>query len=86
MTKRRKKKELDSEPDVKKRTSFKQVLGMMRLCNAEGHDIRIPLPDDRPLIVLIYREYEQAKVLRFKTLREAYELLEDMWRESQSGD
>jgi len=68
------------------RTSIKQLHEIVELLRSEGYDVRIPLPKDRPLIVLIYREYEQAKVLRFKTLREAYELLEDMWRESQSGE
>jgi len=70
-----------------KRTSIKQVLEMIQLCNAEGHDIRIALPNHRhrPLLVLIYRESEKAKILRFRTLREAYELLEGIWRESLKG-
>ena len=68
-----------------KRTSIKKVLEMMALCNAEGHDIRIPFPTKRPLTILIYRAYETVnpKIVRFKTLTEAYKTLEDIWRESQ---
>ena len=70
-----------------KRTSIKQVLEIAELLRSEGHDIRIPLPKDRPLIVLVYcaSETPNPKILRFKTLREAYESLERMWRESLEG-
>ena len=65
-----------------KRISIKNVLEMVKLCKAEGADIRIPFPKARPLTILIYRECEtpNPKILRFKTLADAYVFLEDIWR------
>ena len=57
---------------------------LVHLLNKEGCDFRIPFPDQRPLVVLAYRAYENPnpKVMRFKTLAEAAQELEQMWREA----
>ena len=67
------------------RISINKILEMVKLLNIEGHDVRIPFPKDRPLTILFYRAFENPnpKINSFKTLAEAYELLENMWRESQ---
>ena len=67
------------------RVSMNKVFEMVNLLKAEGHDIRIPFPKDRPLTILFYNAFENPnpKICSFKTLAEAHDLLENMWRESQ---
>jgi len=67
------------------RISMTKIFEMVKLLRLEGHDIKIPFPKDRPLTILFYRAFENPnpKICSFKTLAEAYELLENMWRESQ---
>ena len=66
------------------RVSMIKILGMVKLLQSIGHDIRIPFLHDRPLTILFYREFENPnpKIITFKTLSKAYDLLKDMWCES----
>jgi len=70
---------------MSKRVSMSKILEMVKLLNVDGHDVRIPFPKDRPLTILFYRAFENPnpKITTFKALAEAYDLLENMWRESQ---
>jgi len=67
------------------RITMRMIIEMVKLNRAEGADVRIPFPNDRPLTILFYEAYQNPnpKICSFKTLKQAYNLLEDMWRKSQ---
>ncbi|MHA1812747.1 MAG: hypothetical protein ACTSYX_04850 [Candidatus Thorarchaeota archaeon] len=74
----------------KTRTSIKEIKQLMKILNTEyGFDYRIPFPKDRPLTILRYEAYEpqcQPCILRFRTLREAKEHLEAVWRDTVAAE
>ena len=73
----------------KTRTSIKEIKQLVRILNEYGWDYRIPHPKERPLVVLRYEAYEpqcQPCILRFRTLREAKEHLEAVWRDTIASE
>lgn len=71
------------------RTSIKEIKQLIKLLNGMGFDYRIPFPKDRPLVILRYEEYEpqcQPCILRFRTLREAREHLEQVFRDAVAAE
>ena len=70
----------------RERVSIQQIQQLVDLCKQEGFDLRVPdWNARRPFVVLQYIAYEptaQPRIMRFKSLKEAKETLEKMWRDA----
>ena len=59
------------------RVSFNEIKALMTEANFLGADVRIPRPQDRPLVILVYEAFDEKnpRTYRFKSLKGAKEWL-----------
>ncbi|GAI60263.1 unnamed protein product [marine sediment metagenome] len=64
------------------RVSMTQIQRMLELCLREDLKMELPFPEIRPLMLIDYEHGKEPKILRFLSLFDVYEYLENAWREA----